>query len=153
MELLYKLLKKNTTHKPTSSFNEQVEQQTQSTIDMVGLYRSLFELKEWIFLSNQWDDVDTANPLIATIENKKWVYVFTDATMVMNFVKANPEFMTENGSVLVIKIAVDRALKLMKKLAFRDVYGIRINDGSMGWNFPISELDALLFHLEKTNTL
>ncbi len=153
MELLYKLIKKNNRHKHASSFNERVELQTQSTIDMESLYRSLFELEEWIFLSNQWDDVDTASPLIVTLENRKWVYVFTDATTVMNFVKATPEYTTPNGSVLVIKIVVERALKLMGELSNQGIYGIRVNDGSMGWNFPIAELDAILFHLDKTNVL
>lgn len=115
---------------------------------MDNLYRNFFLLEEWIFVSPIRTDVENAKPFIGVIDDKPWLFVFTDNIKAKEFCNVNEGFVKENGSINIIKMKNKNAIEMAKELYNRGVYGIRVNEGEYGWFFPIENIDAMLSYLK-----
>lgn len=113
--------------------------------DLTILWRTTLNLKQWHFITKHRDDINDRNPFIGEIENRPWVFLFTDRQKAQQYctTDGNDGFTDENGGVYIISMDTDKAIDYIFKLYEQGVFGMRINEGN-GWFSPIENLKAII---------
>jgi hypothetical protein len=116
-----------------------------SVEDNSKLFKHFFELEEWIFILPKGQQLTDSNLFISEVDNKLWVFIFTDSDKALAFGKANPERILNNeGGVNYLSIKTKEALAILNSLGKGNVFGVQINYGLPGWFTPISSLDNII---------
>ncbi len=116
------------------------------------LWKATLDLKQWHFITKYKEDVLESSPFVGVIDNRPWVFVFTDRHKAQQYcVQAgNDGFADPNGTVYIISMDTANAINYVTDLQSKGVYGMRINEGN-GWFSPIANLPAIIEHTKKLN--
>lgn len=120
---------------------------TNTTTDLNKLYSSFLDLNEWHFIVSKNASIENPKPFVGIVDEKPWLFVFTDAEKANTYAKQFGGFLEENGNTLVLRIPKESSLNMVKQLGARGVYGIRINEGENGWFTDVSGLFNIIEHL------
>ncbi|RYG52258.1 MAG: hypothetical protein EOO01_06880 [Chitinophagaceae bacterium] len=118
--------------------------------DLSSLWKATLNLPQWHFITKVQDSTADRKPFIGVIENKPWVFVFTDRNKAQLYGAAPPNtgFVDSSGSVLVISMETNKAIDYVMGLHQAGVYGIRLNEGN-GWYAPLEQLPAIIQFVNK----
>ncbi|RYZ50722.1 MAG: hypothetical protein EOP49_13420 [Sphingobacteriales bacterium] len=118
--------------------------------DLKALWKATLGLEKWYFITRNQDSLQDRKPFIGVIENKPWVFVFTDKHKAQLFGSSDPGagFTDTSGSVMIIAMETSRALEYVMELQQIGVYGIRLNEGN-GWFSPISNLPSIVAYVNQ----
>lgn len=112
------------------------------------LYRSFLELESWVFVARPRPDMENAQPFVGMINDRLWLFVFTDSARADAFCRRTSDFTDADGKSYFINIPVNASLEMMYHLSNQNVYGIRVNDGENGWFCPLSDIPNIIRFLE-----
>ncbi|MDX2172668.1 MAG: hypothetical protein SFY56_06065 [Bacteroidota bacterium] len=113
--------------------------------DKNKLFKHFFELEEWIFILPKAQQLPDSNFFISEVDNKLWIFIFTDSDKALTFGKANPErLINDEGGINYLSIKTKEALRILNSLEKSNVYGLQINYGLPGWFVPISSLENII---------
>lgn len=132
------------------NFDKLVEQARTSgkSADLEILYKSFLRLDQWVFIVSNNCEIENPKPFIGVIEDKPWLYVFTDSLKANYYAKLFGNFHNKDGNTLVLKMKRANSLNMAKELNQRGVYGVRINEGENGWFCSIPELFGIINHFK-----
>lgn len=133
----------------TSPFDQLVANARNSgkEADLNALYGSFFALEHWNFIVSQNSSPEEPKPFIGIVDEKPWLFVFTDGMKATHYAKAAGGFLEKDGHTLILRMQSEQAIHVANQLHERGVYGIRVNDGENGWYFDIPSLQAIRKHL------
>lgn len=104
-----------------------------SISDLNNLYTTLLELKEWNYIVSKNCTIENAKPFIGVVDEKTWLFVFTDRSKADQYARTFGHFHERNGSTLVLTMNLNNSLDMIQQLYERGVYGVRFNEGENGW--------------------
>lgn len=128
--------------KPKPDFDAMVEklQKGHDQIVLDDLYRQFFLLEEWNYIVANPQEYAHAKPFIGIIDEKPWVFVFTDRLKADAYARGVQGFTQHDGSVLILTMKVEGSLDYFRRIAEKGVYGVRVNEGNQGWFISIDGL-------------
>ncbi len=131
------------------SFDSLVEKSKTSgqAYDLSELYRHFLLLNEWVFITPSRLEIENAKPFIGVVDEKPWVFVFTDKQKANEYGRQFDGFVRDNGSIFLIQMNVKNSLEMFYQLSDRGVFGIRVNEGPNGWFCPIQDLTGIIKYL------
>ncbi|WP_343634128.1 hypothetical protein [Fluviicola sp.] len=115
--------------------------------DLDALYGAFFALEDWNFIVSQNSSLEEAKPFIGVVDEKPWLFVFTDGLKATEYARTAGGFLEKDGHTVILRLASENATHLANQLYQHGVYGIRVNDGANGWYFDIPALDSIRKHL------
>ena len=128
---------------------------TNSHEDTEALYTAFFALEEWNFVVSRESSFEDANPFVGIIDEKPWIFVFTDGIKAAQYARAAGGFMERDGNAVVIRMKREAGMNYLKAIHEMGAYGIRFNDGEYCWFIDIPGLfridDYLLQQFLKRN--
>jgi len=78
--------------------SEKANGPTATIEDKNELFRSFFDLENWLFICSKESSLPNPSPFITDINDQSWIFAFTDSNMVNQFAKLNSEqFPTDAG--------------------------------------------------------
>lgn len=104
------------------------------------IWEKVFSLPEWHFIPYGENNL----PFIADVDDKSWIYIFTDKKHVKEFVnELGIKDELDNNSTLTIK--TDEVIDFLEKFIELNVYGIRFNDNKSthGWKIALEKIRPL----------
>ena len=108
-----------------------------NTENLDALYSAFFELKEWNFIVSQNSSLEDARPFIGLVDEKPWLFVFTDGMKAQQYAQAAGGFLEQDGNTVILRMEAENSMDIARQLNERGVYGIRVNEGENGWYFDI----------------
>lgn len=108
-----------------------------STENLDALYSAFFDLNEWNFIVSQNSSLEDARPFIGLVDEKPWLFVFTDGMKAQQYAKAAGGFLEQEGNTVILRMEAENSMDIARQLNERGVYGIRVNEGENGWYFDI----------------
>lgn len=118
--------------------------------DLMNLWSAFFKLDEWLFIVDASQPSLEPSPFIGTIENRPWLFVFTDSERALEFAKKF-NLTDKNGECLYMSLSPN---SILKNLPFKQtVDGIRINEGPHGWFSPLENLEQIQALLKEEGRL
>lgn len=108
-----------------------------STKNLDALYGAFFALEEWNFIVSQNSSLADAKPFIGLVDEKPWLFVFTDGGKAQQYAKEAGGFLEQDGNTLILRMKAENCMDIARQLHERGVYGIRVNEGENGWYFDI----------------
>lgn len=118
-----------------------------TTENLETLYAAFFALEEWNFIVSQDCSFEDARPFIGMVDEKPWIFVFTDGMKATQYAKAVGGFMEQDGNTVVIRVKREDGMNFAKRTQELGVYGIRFNDGENGWFVDIPGFFQIDDHL------
>lgn len=115
--------------------------------DLINLWAALFGLEEWLFVVDASLPSETPAPFVGFIEEKPWLFVFTDSQRAYEFAKKN-DLLDSRGECLFIATKTDAARKMLASTE-SGVEGIRVNEGPHGWFSPLANVEQIYALLQK----
>lgn len=117
--------------------------------DLNTLYSAFYNLENWSFIVSNNCTIEEAKPFIGIVEDKPWLFVFTDSKKADIYAKTFGNFLEKDGNTLVLRMTAQDSLDLIKTLGERGVVGLRINESDNGWFTDIPGLFNIKNHLNK----
>lgn len=108
-----------------------------NTENLDALYGAFFALNEWNFIVSQASSMEDARPFIGLVDEKPWLFVFTDGVKAQQYAKAAGGFLEQDGNTVILRMEAENSMDIARQLNERGVYGIRVNEGENGWYFDI----------------
>ena len=138
----------------TFDFDSLVEKAkaTNEVNDLNNLYLKFFELNVWNYIVPKNCSIEEAKPFIAVLDDKPWLFVFTDEKKADKYAKTFGGFHENNGNTFIVKLTKEESLNMIKHLHEKGVIGLRINEGENGWFTDIPGLFNIKNQLEKQST-
>ena len=132
---------------PETNFDELVARARTSgnATDMSSLYKAFFQLKEWTFIVSNNCTIENAKPFIGGIRGTT---VFTDSKKADTYARLFGNFLTNDESTFIIKMSRENSLNMINELNRRGVFGVRINEGDIGWFSTVSGLFEIKDYLK-----
>ena len=129
-------------HPTTNLFDTLVSnvRNTNSYEDLEALYTAFFALEEWTFIVSKESSFEDAKPFIGVIDEKPWIFVFTDGMKATQYAQAAGSFMERDGNTVVIRMSREAGMNYVKAIQEIGAYGIRFNEGENGWFVDIPGL-------------
>jgi len=119
--------------------------------DLMNLWTEFFKLEEWIFVGDASQITETPAPFVGYIDEKPWLFVFTDSTRAYEFAKKY-NLLDGRGECLFISTKTDAARQMLATTQ-SGVEGIRVNEGPHGWFSPLANVEQIHALLEKEGHL
>ena len=88
------------------------------------------------------------NHLLGVFEEQPWLYVFTDSKKADTYARLFGNFLTNDESTFIIKMSRENSLNMINELNRRGVFGVRINEGDIGWFSTVSGLFEIKDYLK-----
>jgi hypothetical protein len=117
--------------------------------DLNTLYSALLDLDEWNYIVSNNCKIEEAKPFIGIVDDKPWLFVFTDRLKADQYAKTFGNFLESNGNTLVLSMNLSNSLNMIQQLHDKGVYGIRINEGENGWFIDVQGLFNIKNYLKK----
>lgn len=117
--------------------------------DLNALYLAFFDLLEWNFIVSNNSSMDDAKPFIGVVDDKPWLFVFTDGKKADEYAKAFGSFLEQDGNTIILKMTAVSSQDMLKTLGERGVFGLRINEGDNGWFIDVPGFFNIKSHLNK----
>ncbi|RYY65683.1 MAG: hypothetical protein EOO12_06310 [Chitinophagaceae bacterium] len=121
-----------------------------SAEDLKQLWKAALDLEQWHFITKVREQLQDRKPFIGVIDDKPWVFVFTDRQKAQSYgsMPQNKGFVDSSGSALIISMETDKAIGYLLELANAGVYGVRFNEGN-GWFAPLGNLPAVIAYVRQ----
>ena len=115
--------------------------------DLNDLYKLFILLNEWVYITPSILEIENAKPFIGEVDEKPWVFIFTDGQKANDYGRQFDGFVRDNSSIFLIRMKVKNSLDMLYQLSSRGVFGIRVNEGPNGWFCPIQDLQNIIKYL------
>lgn len=119
--------------------------------DLMNLWEAFFKLEEWIFVVDASLPSESPAPFVGFIEEKPWLFIFTDSQRAYEFAKKNA-LLDSRGECLFISTKTDAARQMLATTK-SGVEGIRVNEGPHGWFSPLVNIEQIHALLKKEGRL
>ncbi|KAA9327597.1 hypothetical protein F0P96_16595 [Hymenobacter busanensis] len=118
--------------------------------DLSELWKAALNLPQWHFITKHTERLEDRKPFVGVMDNKGWVFVFTDRQKAHEYGKAIKDggFVDAEGNLMVISMGIEGAIDYVMDLFTKGVYGMRMNELN-GWFSPIANLPAIIKHVRQ----
>lgn len=114
-----------------------------------NFYGNIFCLDGWYIIINNniYENLNNIKPFSGVLDNKNWIFVFTDLDKLTSFHK-----MYINQPLSYMFIPSQKSYKIIKQLEDYCIEGICFNMGSIEWKNTFEEIDYIInTHLKYYN--
>jgi hypothetical protein len=115
--------------------------------DLENLWTAFFKLENWIFIVDASKNPANTNPFIGFIEERPWLFAFTDSKKAHEFGKKFG-LLDKNNDCLFLSLTPDAARKMIAG-GSEQIDGVRINEGAHGWFSPTENIESIYEHLKR----
>ena len=86
-----------------------------NTENLDALYSAFFELKEWNFIVSQNSSLEDARPFIGLVDEKPWLFVFTDGMKAQQYAQAAGGFLEQDGNTVILRMEAENSMDIARQ--------------------------------------